>query len=69
MVAEELVSVELLSGIASAEALTPAGTIVTVRPEVAAAWIADGLARAVNPVTPVVPEAAMRPRARARGPG
>jgi hypothetical protein len=55
---DDLVSVALLSGIASSEALLPAGTIVAVRADVAAAWIADGLARAVEPTAE--PETTMR---------
>jgi len=63
-----LVSIELLSSIASADAALYAGRILTVRADVAAAWIAEGLARAVGDgQRPAAPEAAMRPRSRARG--
>ena len=60
----DLVPVELLSSIATSEAVLPAGAIVAVRADVAAAWIADGLARAV-PSTPA-PETAMRASGRGR---
>jgi hypothetical protein len=64
-----LVSIELLSSIARADGALYAGRILAVRADVAAAWIADGLARAVggDGSTPAAPEAAMRPRSRARG--
>jgi hypothetical protein len=45
--AESLVRIVLLSSIASADGALDAGRILAVRADVAAAWIADGLARAV----------------------
>lgn len=61
-----LVSIELLSSIASADGALYAGRILPVRADVAAAWIADGLARAVTPSSSAAPETAMRERGRGR---
>ena len=65
--AEALVAIELLSGLAGADWALDPGAILSVRAEVAAAWIADGLARRAPAAAAAPPEAAMRPRSRARG--
>jgi hypothetical protein len=69
-----LVSIELLSSVARADGALYAGMIIAVRADVAAAWIADGLAKPATALSDVetaaaasAPEAAMRPPARSRG--
>lgn len=60
--AEPLVAVELLSSIARADGASYAGSIVAVRADVATAWIAAGLAKAVP-----APTAASKPSDPRRG--
>jgi hypothetical protein len=58
------VAVRLLSGRTSVDGADQAGAILTVRADVAAAWIADGLAEALDAaetVLPLPPDPAARP--------
>jgi hypothetical protein len=64
--AEPLVNVVLLSSIASADQVLEVGAIVAMRAAVAAAWIADGLARPVDAGATAVPETTLRESGRAR---
>jgi hypothetical protein len=67
MSAEPLVSIELIAGIARADGALDPGTVIEVRPDIAKAWIADGLARPAGSSRPPAADPGPWPRSRARG--